>query len=203
MYDALVAYDLRTAEQVWSETCAIYHPEQICTELLRPVQIAIGDGWHRGEVSVTAEHFASRFVQSKMLNLFNATPDGAGALAITACAQGELHEIGAIMLSLFLRWNGFRVVYLGQSVPNSTLEELVQQLCPQVLALSASTVETAHNLIEVGQMIARMQPRPLFAFGGLAFQNRPDLRERIQSGFFPEGDVRQIVRQIIEKLRGQ
>ncbi|NTW03692.1 MAG: hypothetical protein HGA19_20865, partial [Oscillochloris sp.] len=114
LLSALVAYDQQTAEQVWSETCAIYTPEQICNELLTPIQVTIGDGWHRGEISVAAEHFSSRFVQSKLLNLFNAsTNHTSGPMAIVACAQGELHEIGAIMISLFLRWGGFHVVYLG------------------------------------------------------------------------------------------
>jgi methanogenic corrinoid protein MtbC1 len=105
------------------------------------------------------------------------------------------------MLSLFMKWAGFRVIYLGQNVPNSTIEETVRQLRPQVLGLSATTVEAAHNLTETGQLIARMeQPRPLFIFGGMAFYERPDLRGRIH-GHFLEGDIRQIIRQLAEKLR--
>ncbi len=204
LVDALVAYNQQAAEQVWSETCAIYTPEQICNELLTPVQVAIGEGWHRGEVSVAAEHFSSRFVQSKLLNLFNASTDHPGGIsAIVACAQGELHEIGAIMISLFLRWGGFHVIYLGQNVPNSTLEEMVRQLSPQVLALSASTVEASHGLITASQLIAQMEsPRPLFMYGGLAFYDREDLRARVHGGYHHQGDIRQIARVITEKIRG-
>ena len=200
---ALVAYDQQAAEQVWSETCAIYTPEQICNELLTPVQIAIGDGWHRGEVSVAAEHFSSRFVQSKLLNLFNASSDHPGGpMAIIACAQGELHEIGAIMISLFLRWGGFHVIYLGQNVPNSTIEEMVQQLNPQILGLSASTVEGSHGLIAASQLIAQMPPpRPFLMFGGLAFRMREDLQSRVQNGYHFQGDIRQIARMLAEKIR--
>jgi methanogenic corrinoid protein MtbC1 len=200
---ALIAYDQQAAEQVWSETCALYTPEQICNELLTPVQIAIGEGWHRGEVSVAAEHFSSRFVQSKLLTLLNASPDHPGGImAVVACAQGELHEIGAIMLSLFLRWGGFRVIYLGQNVPNSTIEEMVRQLNPQVLALSATTVEASHGLIAASQMIAQMSPpRPFFMYGGLAFYDRDDLRARVQSGYYHQGDIRQIARVLAEKIR--
>ncbi len=201
---ALVAYDQQAAEQVWSEACAIYTPEQICNELLTPVQIAIGDGWHRGEVSVAAEHFSSRFVQSKLLNLLNASTDNpAGTTAIIACAQGELHEIGAIMISLFLRWGGFHVIYLGQNVPNSTIEEMVQQLNPRILGLSAATVEGAHGLITASQLIAQMPPpRPFFMYGGLAFRHRDDLQTRVRSGFYYEGDIRKIAQALAEKIRG-
>ncbi|NJN18626.1 MAG: hypothetical protein HC822_21410 [Oscillochloris sp.] len=199
---ALIAFDQRSAEQVWIEACSLYPTEKICTELLMPVQIAVGEGWHRGEVSVAAEHFCSRFVEGKLLNLLNGYVDNpAGSLVIVGCAQAEMHELGAIMLSLFMKWAGFRVIYLGQNVPNSTIEETVRQLRPQILGLSATTVESAHNLTEVGQILNRIEPpRPHFIFGGMAFFERPDLRGRIQ-GQFLEGDVRQIVRDMAAQFK--
>lgn len=198
---ALVAFDHYSAEQVWSDACSLYSAEMVCTELLIPVQIAVGEGWHRGEVSVAAEHFCSRFVQGKLVGLLNAPVEHTtGPLAVIGCAQGELHEFGAVVISLFMRWGGFRVIYLGQAVPNSTLEETVRRLRPQVVGLSATTAEAAHYLTEAGQIIARIDPpRPHFVFGGMAFYDRPDLRARIR-GQFLEGDVRQIIRQIAEQL---
>ncbi|WP_129629576.1 B12-binding domain-containing protein [Candidatus Oscillochloris fontis] len=202
LFSALVAYDQQAAEQVWSEAVGIYSPEQICNELLTPVQVEIGNGWHRGEVSVASEHFSSRFVQSKLLSLFNTSTDHInGPTAIVACAQGELHEIGAIMISLFLRWGGFHVIYLGQNVPNSTIEEMVAQLNPQVLALSAATVAAANGLIAASQIIAQLPaPRPFFMYGGFAFWDRDDLRNRVQNGFYFQGDIRQIARIVAEQM---
>ncbi|PDW03248.1 cobalamin-dependent protein [Candidatus Viridilinea mediisalina] len=198
MMSSLVNYDQQTAEQIWRETCALYTPETICTELLAPLQIDVGDAWHRGEVSVASEHFTSRFVQTKLLNLLNASASAPGGpLAVVGCTQGELHEIGAIMLSLFLRWSGFQVVYLGQSVPNSTIEEMIEHLRPQIVALSASTINAANSMAEVGKMIENMgDPRPIFLCGGIAFQQRPSLRTLIPTGVFPSGDLRSIVNQI-------
>lgn len=199
---ALVAFDQRSADYIWNEACGIYPTEAVCTELLIPVQVAIGEGWHRGEVSVAAEHFSSRFVQGKLLNLLNAQVDSTpGPLAVIGCAQNELHELGAVILSLFMRWSGFRVIYLGQNVPNSAIAETIRQLRPQVLGLSASTPESARTLIEAGKIIVGIEPpRPLFIYGGMAFYERADLRGRIQ-GLFLEGDIRQIVRQLAEQLR--
>ncbi|RRR65648.1 MAG: hypothetical protein EI684_22565 [Candidatus Viridilinea halotolerans] len=198
MMSALVNYDQQTAEQIWRETCALYTPELICTELLAPLQIDVGDAWHRGEVSVASEHFTSRFVQTKLLNLLNASSSTTGGpMAVVGCTQGELHEIGAIMLSLFLRWSGFQVVYLGQSVPNSTIEEMIEHLRPQIVALSASTINAANSMAEVGKMIEAMsEPHPIFLCGGIAFQQRPSLRTLIPTGTFPTGDLRSIVNQI-------
>ncbi len=202
LMSALVAYDRRTADRIWDEALSRFSTEMVCTELLMPVLVAVGEGWHRGEVSVAAEHFSSRFVQSKLLILLNSAYDNPGApLAVIGCAQGEMHEIGAIVLSLFLTWSGFRVVYLGQNVPNTTVVETLQQLRPQVFGLSATTIESAQNLTEAGHLVARLDPpRPQFIFGGAAFYMRPEMRSRIQ-GTFLEGDVRQIARQLAERHR--
>ncbi|GAB4164759.1 MAG: hypothetical protein Fur005_25260 [Roseiflexaceae bacterium] len=204
MVSALVAFDQRGAEQIWHEANELYTSEEVCTELIVPVQVAVGEGWHRGEVSVAAEHFASRFVQGKLINMLNTLPESsAGPLAIVGCAQGELHEIGATMVALFMRWSGIRVIYLGQNVPNTTIEDVIRQLRPQILALSATTVEGAYQLIETGQIIARIEPpRPQFIFGGMAFYERPDLRARIR-GQHLDGDVRATIRQIANQLRGR
>ncbi len=202
---ALVAFDQNSAEEVWREAAALYPAEVLCTELLMPVQVAIGEGWHRGEISVATEHFATRFAESKLHNLFTAHRDNPhGPLAVIGCAQGELHELGPLTVALFLKWAGFRVNYLGQTVPNSTLETLIRSLRPQILGLSATTVEAAHHLTEAGQILSRIEPpRPLFIFGGMAFYERPDLRARVQGGQFMDGDPRTIARRLAAQfIRG-
>ncbi|MCG8351006.1 MAG: cobalamin B12-binding domain-containing protein [Chloroflexales bacterium] len=105
------------------------------------------------------------------------------------------------MPSLFMHWDGFRVIYLDQNVPNATLSGMIRQLRPQVVGLSASMVESAHYLIEVSQLIAQIEPpRPLFIYGGAAFYRRPDLRGRI-FGQFLGGNVRHMVHQLTQQLR--
>ncbi len=200
LMSALVAFDRRTADTIWEEAVSQYRSEEICTELLMPVQVAIGEGWHRGEVSVAAEHFASRFVEVKMLNLLHDGHDSPQApLAVIGCAQSEQHEIGAIMLALFMRWSGFRVIYLGQNVPNSTLPDMIRQLRPRLLGLSATTVEAAHNLTEVGHILGRIEPPvPQFIFGGMAFYERPDLIGRI-NGMFLDGNIRDITSELAKQ----
>jgi hypothetical protein len=80
---------------------------------------------------------------------------------------------------------------------------MVQQLSPQVLALSAATVEASHGLITASQLIAQMPPpRPFFMYGGLAFYDREDLRARVHNGYYHQGDIRQIARVLAEKVRG-
>jgi methanogenic corrinoid protein MtbC1 len=200
---ALIVFDQAGAERVWQEASARYGAEALCTELLIPIQVAVGEGWHRGEVSVAAEHFASHFVESKLLGLLNSTvAEGQyGPLAVIGCAQHELHELGPLMVALFLRWHGFRVIYLGQNVPNTTIADVINAVRPHILALSATTAEAAYSLIEVGQIVAQSSPpQPRFIFGGSVFDERPELRDLIR-GQLLQGDLPQLARQLAAELR--
>lgn len=199
---ALVAFDQKSAEALWNEARSLYSLEALCTELLMPVQIALGDGWRRGEVSIAAGHFTSHFVKTKLLAMLNAYADTpSDMLAVIGCAQNEMHDLGVIMVSLFMHWAGFHVIYLGQNIPNGTIIELTRQLRPQVLGLSASTDEAANNVIEVSHSIMRLDSsRPLFIYGGAAFYERPDLRGQIKGQFFSD-NIRRTIRQLAQQLR--
>jgi cobalamin-dependent methionine synthase I len=112
-----------------------------------------------------------------------------------------MHDLGVIMVSLFMHWAGFHVIYLGQNIPNGTIIELTRQLRPQVLGLSASTDEAANNVIEVSHSIMRLDSsRPLFIYGGAAFYERPDLRGQIKGQFFSD-NIRRTIRQLAQQLR--
>lgn len=177
----LLGFDRDGADRVWREAYTRFPARELCINLLQPVLIAVGEGWHRGQVSVAAEHFTTSYVESKIVAFLNSYPDNPqGQTIITGCGQGETHETGIMMLSLFFRWEGYRVIYLGANVPNSTLEDVLLEVRPDLLALSATMKENANNLTEVGHVINKLDhPRPIFGFGGAAFIFFPEMRERI------------------------
>ena len=182
MVSYLVAFDRNGAERVWREAYVRFPAHDLCLNLLQPVMVAIGEGWHRGQVSVAAEHFSTHYVKSKINALFNSYPDNPnGAVILTGCAQAELHETGILLFSLFLRWRGYKVIYLGANVPNTTIPAALNDIKPDMLCLSATMKENAHYLIEVGHIVSQLPDSPpLFAFGGLAFMIEPELQQQIQ-----------------------
>jgi MerR family transcriptional regulator, light-induced transcriptional regulator len=38
---------------------------------------------------------------------------------VAACAPGEMHQIGLLMLVVMLRWRGWDVKYLGPDLPST------------------------------------------------------------------------------------
>lgn len=196
----LLSFDRDGADRVWREAYSRFPARDLCVNLLQPVLIAVGEGWHRGQVSVAAEHFTTSYVESKIVGFLNSYPDNPnGATILTGCAQGETHETGIMMLSLFFRWDGHKVIYLGANVPNSTLEDALKTIKPDMLCLSATMKENGNNLTEVGHIMTRLpEPRPLFGFGGSAFIFFPELRERVNGHYL--GDEPNIILKNVRDL---
>ncbi|MBA2276798.1 MAG: B12-binding domain-containing protein [Chloroflexia bacterium] len=175
----LVAYNADGANQSLDEAFALGPIEHVCLSVLQPALNEIGERWARGELPVSVEHFASGFALRKIGALFNASrPEFGSPTVVTACAEGELHEVGLLVTSLVLSRDGYRVVHLGASLPTADLREAVDRLHPQALLLAASTEPIARQLAdEIAQLTdsSTSDSMPLVCVGGRAFANNPSL----------------------------
>jgi MerR family transcriptional regulator, light-induced transcriptional regulator len=184
--NALLALDPRRAETVLQEAFALFSVEDVCLQLLEPLLIEVGDRWHAGELSVAAEHYITSFIRSRLFALLNAyqRADADGPVVFTACAPDEWHELGMVLVSIFLARRGVAVRYLGPNLPLDALAELVAQQHPAVVALSAQSRETARALRGLGQLLSQgPPPHPQVVFGGQVFNRDAALRESIDGTY--------------------
>jgi methanogenic corrinoid protein MtbC1 len=192
LYHAFLTFDEQEAEAITSLALAYHAVDEVCLDLLAATQTEIGEGWHRGEVPVTAEHFGSNFVRSKLFTLLQLMPAGMGGpLVIVACAPEEQHEIGALLVALFLRWSGYHILYLGQNVPITAMLNTVRSLQPTLVCMSATTELTAHHLAEFSRELAQLAHPPRFVFGGGAYVRNPDLQGEVE-GHYIAGNAREV-----------
>jgi methanogenic corrinoid protein MtbC1 len=177
---ALLELDTRRAEVILSEAFALFSVEEVCLHIFEPLLVEVGDRWHAGELSIASEHYITSFIRSRLFGLFNAYQrhDVEGPLVFTACAPEELHEVGILLVSIFLARRGVAVRYLGPNLPLEALAELVAQQHPAVVALSAQSRETARALRGAAQLLSQgAPPHPCVVFGGQAFNRDAALRE--------------------------
>lgn len=171
LLDALVQFDETTALEVMRRGFALYSVDQVLMEMVQPTLVALGDAWHHGELSIAVEHYASQFcLQHLMGMLAAAAPPSRPGTIVAACAPGEMHQIGLLMLVVMLRWRGWDVKYLGPDLPLTQLAESLRPLRPQAIMFSANRVETAEQLIHLPEVLANFpKPQPLVILGGQAF----------------------------------
>jgi methanogenic corrinoid protein MtbC1 len=179
----------------------IYPLEQVCGELITPTMWQIGRLWADGVISISVEHFACNFFRALLTNLLQISPIVTHApLVIVCCAPGESHELASLMLSLFLRRDGLRIVYLGQNIESKSLLQTVHQLEPALLCVSLTMPEYLVGLLDLAQRVAALpQPRPLFAFGGQGVTYTPEVIPSIP-GIYLVGSLGEIVTQLHDLL---
>ncbi|MGZ3618621.1 MAG: MerR family transcriptional regulator [Ktedonobacteraceae bacterium] len=197
LLQAFKLLDESTAENLMASMLAIYPVEQVCANLITPTLWDIGLLWEQGKITVSVEHFASAFFRGILTNLFHVAPDvGTGPLVIVCCAPGEAHELAPLMLALLLRRAGMHVVYLGQSIETSGLLDTIKELNTTLLCVSLTLPNYLDALIELAHKVQELPPpRPLFAFGGHAFDEHQETIGRVP-GIYLNGDMVSIVAQL-------
>ena len=78
-----------------------------------------------------------------------------GPHALLACPPGELHDLGLLAFGLALRSRGWRITYLGQDSPLSTVEEQARALRPDAVVLAVTdSARLDHDLGELAALAA-------------------------------------------------
>jgi len=197
----LSALDESGAAHTLAQALAIVSVEDVCLGLLTPALVEIGRRWECHELTSTTEHFATSVIRAQLEDLLRTAASGAqGPLVIVGCAPGEQHELGALMVALFLRRAGMRVAYLGQSVEPESLFQMIGTHKPAGVVLSAAMELPAMELARIGEHLRDAPaPRPALFFGGRAFAEHPELAEHLRPYYLP-GDARAAVEEIRRKL---
>ena len=124
--DALISAPLRTMPT-----------EQVCCELLLPLLFEVGDRWHRGELTVAAEHFGTTLLRNKLMSLIDELRQGEQRFRVLcACPPGDLHEMGLLLFALEATIQGWDAIYLGANVPIGDLIQTARKLKPTLVGLS-------------------------------------------------------------------
>ncbi|MCB0164950.1 MAG: MerR family transcriptional regulator [Anaerolineae bacterium] len=183
--NACLDFDEQRAERILNQAFAIFSQEVVCFEILQRGLTEIGDGWHKGKITVQQEHFASGLARRKLEGLVAATPPPSrSGRFIVACAPGEEHTFNALLIGFLLRRHGWEALYLGADVPANTMELTVAQTKPQLVILTAQQLATAASLREMALLLR--QTNVHVAYGGLIFNLWPAIRRRIPAYFLGE-----------------
>ncbi len=142
-----------------------------------PTLEKVGNLWEAGELTVANEHLISGMV-ARLLHRISVNlplaPNPQAPSALVTCAEGEYHTIGAQIAADFLLARGWRVWYLGQSLPVDDLVSAVNQHLPQVVIVCATTPDREEAVREAAIRLKAWrggQPLPLLVGGGRLFDN--------------------------------
>lgn len=130
--------DPTTVGVLVDQAFALHGVDVTLDRILRPLLHDIGERWARGELTAAEEHLVSEAVRSRLGHLLADAGGGVRGVAVLACAPGEQHELGLMMVAIALRRDGWKIVYLGANTPIAQAVELAQKHAARVLAISST-----------------------------------------------------------------
>lgn len=202
LLNAFATLDPEETRRLLDEVLADYPVETVCAGLLQPLVTRAAELSAAGRMPPAVEQFGSLMVRNRLGILLDTLRVNPGApLALLACAPGEFHELGPLMVAIFWRRAGVRAVYLGPDVAEETLLLLAREHWKALFCLSAATDAGARQIARIATSIARTEPpRPMMGYGGSAFVRSPDLQRHVRESYFLGVDAYTATRHVVQLL---
>ncbi|PKO19828.1 cobalamin B12-binding domain protein [candidate division BRC1 bacterium HGW-BRC1-1] len=132
---------------------------EIYEQVFERSQKEVGRLWQTNQLTVAQEHYctaSTQLIMSQFYPQLFATPRN-GRRLVAACVSGELHEIGARMVTDFFELDGWDTYYLGANSPTHTIVQAVVDRKADVLAVSSTMT---FHLRQVREIIAAVRASP-------------------------------------------
>jgi MerR family transcriptional regulator, light-induced transcriptional regulator len=169
--DAALRSDVKGVSAVVEQVLLLDDVAAAFDSILAPALVEIGERWEAGDLSVAQEHLASGAIRAGLQRLLADQRGNVRGVAVLACAPGERHEIGLLMLAVLLRADGWQVAYLGADVPFSEATGFAEQIRADALCFSTTSSETAEGL-HGSLAAARLRPGLRVLVGGRGVGSR-------------------------------
>jgi MerR family transcriptional regulator, light-induced transcriptional regulator len=124
-------------QEVLGRAAVAFGPHGLLEKVVSPLTQSIGELWREGTITAAHEHFASAVIRDFLLR--NSRPyalNGGAPTIVVGTPAGQLHELGAVMAAAAANDMGWRVIYLGTSLPALELAGAAIQHKARAVALS-------------------------------------------------------------------
>jgi methanogenic corrinoid protein MtbC1 len=173
-------HDAPSLRQALGNALARLGAERFVGELVAPLNVAVGEAWSRGRLEIYEEHSYTEEVQVVMRQALAQMPlpdAAARPRLLLSTFPGEPHGLGLLMVEIIARLEGCPCVSLGVQTPVLDLVRAAQAHGTDVVAISASGIQPAQQVIDaltelrarlpllvslwVGGAVAPLQRRPV------------------------------------------
>lgn len=119
-------------------------------EVVIPLMQEIGLLWQAGTITPAQEHFITFLIKQKLLlnteKLQILEPTRTDKIFVLYLPENEIHELGLMYLNYEILLNGYKTIYLGESVPVDSLMDM-KKYFDRIVYVSYLTVEPTKDTI--------------------------------------------------------
>ncbi len=166
---AIRALDAVALDRVFNQAAMELSQPALIQDLIVPLIHKIGTLWEAGELKIIHEHIASASIRTFMGNFMrqHSSPGYAPPIVVTTPA-GQVHELGAILAAAEANNHGWRVCYLGPSLPAEEIAAAAVQQKARAVALSIVYPTDDPHLAGELKRLRQLLPNVVLLVGGRA-----------------------------------
>lgn len=157
--DATQKLDSKALQSVLIKASVELSQPFLIEKVIVPLMYHIGDLWRQGHLRIAHEHMAYAVIRTFLENLKTSyTISPTAPRIVVATPTGQLHELGALIVSTIAAAEGWQVTYLGASLPAEEIASATLQNEAQAVALSL--IYPGHDPIISAQLTNLRQSLP-------------------------------------------
>jgi MerR family transcriptional regulator, light-induced transcriptional regulator len=143
--------------------------ENAVYRVLYPFFEKVGVLWQAGSINPAHEHFITNLVKQKIYVAIDSIPVPAGPDVKTFLLylpEWELHELGLLVYDYMIKSRGFKVIYLGQNVPEDDVYTVSDFLNPDYFLTGFSNgIEKEKLESYINRISSRFPTKTIFITG--------------------------------------
>jgi DNA-binding transcriptional MerR regulator len=126
---AMINFDYDLFDTNYNEILQHHDFKFVFLNVFMPLMRELGILWQTGAISPAHEHFITNLVKQKIhiqteILQKNKLQRSDKPIFVIFLPENEIHELGVLYLNYLILSNGFRTIFLGQSLQTSSLETL-------------------------------------------------------------------------------
>lgn len=167
---ALIArHDVHTLRRALGQSVLRLGLVGFVTQLVAPLNTAVGEAWMQGRFQVFEEHLYTECVTGVLRHAIAgmAPPQGRGAprVLLTTIAH-EPHALGLLMAEALLALEGCHCLSLGPQTPLADIVRAAQVHDADIVALSFTAVQSAQTVLAALRTLRRQLPPRIAIWAG-------------------------------------
>lgn len=130
-------FDAQNLHKLLNQAAVTFSQLILIEKIIVPFMYQVGNLWHEGHLRIAHEHLASSVTRTflESLKTSYAISSSAPNIVVTT-PSGQLHELGATIVSTIASAKGWQVTYLGASLPAEEIAAAAVKKKARAIALS-------------------------------------------------------------------
>ena len=171
LYASVLELEAEKCDRLLDLYFSQFHYHTVFFSIIVPLMYKVGEEWEKGNLHVVKEHMISNIVLHRATRLFSVFETSSAMPRVMAiCPKGEQHQVGLILLTLFLRERHYPVYYIGADTPLEGLAELMKEKEIDLLAISTSTSSDSKLVQQYIDSARSVNPSIVSIVGGLGIK---------------------------------